>query len=60
MEQSSVVATSRPVRVSVAARRLDINPETLYRLIRRGQVEVVRVGRSVRVPMSQFEPKKLA
>ncbi|MGQ0825117.1 MAG: helix-turn-helix domain-containing protein [Actinomycetota bacterium] len=33
-----------------AARRLSIGRSTLYELIAAGEVEVVRIGRSVRVP----------
>ncbi len=33
---------------------LNLCEETVYRAIRRGELDVVRVGHSIRLPMSQF------
>ncbi len=37
-------------RVPVAAKRLDISKSQAYNLINRGELEAVRLGRSLRVP----------
>jgi excisionase family DNA binding protein len=37
-------------RVPAAAKRLDISTSQAYNLINRGELEVVRLGKSVRVP----------
>ena len=41
--------------VAEAADALRVNRETLYRAIRRGEIEVVRVGRVLRVPEASLE-----
>lgn len=37
------------------ARRLDVSERTVYRLIERGQLRAIRVGRVVRIPVDAFE-----
>lgn len=41
--------------VQEAADTLRVSRETLYRLIRRGGIEVVQVGRVIRVPETSLE-----
>ena len=36
------------------AELLNVCEETIYRAIRRGELDVVRVGHSIRLPTSQF------
>ena len=42
----------RVLRVSEVAEHLDCNPHLVYRLIHRGELRAVRVGRLIRVPLS--------
>jgi len=42
-------------RVKVAAEKLDISVSQAYNLISRGELEAVRVGRSLRVPAKALE-----
>lgn len=42
-------------RVKEAAWRLDVSTSQAYNLINRGELEAVRVGRSVRVPAWALE-----
>jgi len=43
------VPKSRAITVGAAAKRLDVNPKTIYRAIARGELAAVRVGRSIRI-----------
>lgn len=42
------------VSVFEFAAHFDINPATVRRMIARGEIEAVRVGRTVRIPKSAF------
>lgn len=42
----------RVLRVSEVAEHLDCNPHLVYRLIHRGELRALRVGRLIRVPLS--------
>ena len=52
-----VVRKEQPVllRVKGAAQRLDISVSKAYVLIERGELEAVRVGGSLRVPVAAIE-----
>lgn len=41
---------TRYYRVSTLAETFDVSPATIYRAIRAGQLDAVRIGGSVRVP----------
>jgi len=41
--------------VAEVARDLRVDRETLYRRIRAGELDVVRIGRTIRVPASSIE-----
>ncbi|MBV9171990.1 MAG: helix-turn-helix domain-containing protein [Chloroflexi bacterium] len=43
------------LRMDAAAERLAVSRATLYRLIGRGELEVVHIGTAVRVPASALE-----
>lgn len=43
---------TRYLRVSTLAEMFDVSPATIYRAIRNGQLDAVRIGGSVRVPES--------
>ena len=43
------------LRIDTAAERLALSRATLYRLIRRGELDVVHIGSAVRVPTSALE-----
>ena len=43
------------LRVSEAAALLGVSRSTLYQLIARGELRVIRIGRSVRVPREALE-----
>jgi excisionase family DNA binding protein len=38
-----------------AAAALAISPSTIQRMIRRGEIRVLRIGRCVRIPVSEIE-----
>lgn len=42
-------------QVGVAARELGLHPMTVRRWIKAGRIEVVQVGREVRIPRSEIE-----
>jgi len=57
-ERPTVAATSdHPVllRVNDAAERLGVSRTTLYALIGKGDLRVIRIGRSIRVPWHELE-----
>lgn len=43
---------TRYLRVNTVAEMFDVSPATIYRAIRNGQLDAVRIGGSVRVPES--------
>jgi excisionase family DNA binding protein len=43
------------LRIDVAAERLAISRATLYRMVQRGELQTVRIGSAVRVPVSALE-----
>ena len=43
------------LRISDAARALGIGRTTLYGLIEAGEIHVVRIGRAVRVPVTELD-----
>lgn len=43
---------TRYYRVNALAEMFDVSPATIYRAIRNGQLDAVRIGGSVRVPKS--------
>jgi excisionase family DNA binding protein len=47
--ETTPVIRSRALPVSVVARRLCLSERSVYRAIARGELEAVRIGRSVRV-----------
>lgn len=42
-------------KVETVAASLDVHPKTLYRAIRDGKLECVRIGRAVRVTRDQLD-----
>jgi excisionase family DNA binding protein len=50
-------ATDHPLllRVNDAAERLGVSRTTLYGLIGKGDLRVIRIGRSIRVPWQELE-----
>jgi excisionase family DNA binding protein len=42
-------------RVGTAAQRLDISRSQLYKLLGRGDIRAVKVGNSIRIPVSEME-----
>ncbi|MDQ2728943.1 MAG: helix-turn-helix domain-containing protein [Actinomycetota bacterium] len=54
-EKSEVQPLPLLVDIASAAARLGVSRSTLYRLIEAGQLDVVHVGRSVRVPTAALE-----
>jgi excisionase family DNA binding protein len=50
-----MTATEELHTVAEVAEALRVNRETLYRAIRRGEIEVVQVGRVLRVPETSLE-----
>jgi len=51
----SVSATPQLLRVDEAATILNVSSKTIRRLIARGDLRVVRIGRLVRIPSSEIE-----
>jgi len=43
------------LRIKAAAAQLDISTSQIYNLISRGELEAVRVGRALRVPVRAIE-----
>jgi excisionase family DNA binding protein len=43
---------NRPVRVQPLAEAAEVSPATLYALVARGEVQSVRIGKSIRIPAS--------
>jgi excisionase family DNA binding protein len=43
------------LRIDAAADRLSISRATLYRMIQRGEIPVVRIGSAVRIPVSALD-----
>jgi putative molybdopterin biosynthesis protein len=43
------------LRIEDAARVLKLSRTTVYDLLRRGELRIVRVGRAVRIPRSEIE-----
>lgn len=43
------------LRISEAAAALGIGRSTLYELLARGEIETVKINRSVRIPISSLE-----
>lgn len=43
------------VRVKTAAAKLDVSVSQIYNLIGRGELDSVKVGRSIRVPVAAIE-----
>jgi excisionase family DNA binding protein len=60
VQESKPVGTKRAVTVAVAARRLNLAPDTVYRAVARGEIPAIRVGRAIRIPESALEPKEAA
>ena len=44
------LAEGLPVRVRPLATAADVTPNTLYSAVRRGEIESVRIGGSIRIP----------
>jgi hypothetical protein len=51
-ELQAALADGRPVKVRPLARALSMSPNAIYEGIKRGEVESVRIGRTVRIPNS--------
>jgi len=49
---ATTTAPERVLRVREAAHHLDCDEDTVYRLIREGQMRAIRLGRVLRVPES--------
>ncbi len=43
------------LRVDIAAERLAVSRATLYRMVQRGELPIVRIGSAVRIPVSALE-----
>ena len=43
------------VPIRLAARQLSVSPDTVRRLIRRGELRSVRIGKSVRIPSDDLD-----
>jgi excisionase family DNA binding protein len=43
------------LRVDAAAARLAVSRTTLYRMVQRGEIPIVRIGSAVRIPVSSLE-----
>lgn len=52
--QDALAAEPMLLRVSDAARLLSVSRSTMYQLITSGEVKVIRIGRSVRVPRTEL------
>ena len=52
MEQTE---TRQPLKVGDVSRRLGLARQTTYRLIQRGEIPSLRVGRSIRVDPAELE-----
>lgn len=52
-----VASSDAPIllRVAEAARLLSVSRSTMYQLVARGELQVVRIGSSVRIPRSKLE-----
>jgi excisionase family DNA binding protein len=48
------VLDERMVPVKEAARRIGVNPKTLYKAIKAGQVKGVQLGTAVRIPAAEL------
>lgn len=46
------------LKISAFARRYDIHPETIKRMIRAGQLPCIRIGRLIRVPVDAAIPSR--
>jgi excisionase family DNA binding protein len=46
------------LRIPEVARELRVSRETVYRAVRRGEIEVVRIGGVIRVPAATLERLK--
>ena len=46
------------VKISKAAKILGFHINTIYRMIHRGDLECVKIGRSIRIPVAALEAKK--
>jgi excisionase family DNA binding protein len=57
MQESTRVQSPRALTVAVAARRLNVAPATVYRAVARGEIAAVRIGRAIRIPEIELEPK---
>jgi excisionase family DNA binding protein len=58
MQEFTPVPSGRAVTVAVAARRLAVCEQTVYRAVRRGELPAIRVGRAIRIPESAIHPKE--
>jgi excisionase family DNA binding protein len=43
------------LRVTTAAKMLDVSKSQLYMLISRGEIPAIRVGRSIRIPLDWLQ-----
>lgn len=46
---------SRVVPVATAARELSVSPRTIWRLLAKGELEKVQIGRAVRIKITSIE-----
>jgi len=53
------ISVVKLLTVSEAAELLKLNPMTVYRMVRAGQLPAVRFGRTVRIDQEQLERKVL-
>lgn len=49
---AQVLAPESVLKVREVAHRLDCDRDTVYRLVREGEIRAIRVGRLIRVPES--------
>jgi excisionase family DNA binding protein len=51
------LASTRSLTIAEAARILRVSKQTVYRLVRAGDLEATRVGRSFRIPAHVVKPR---
>jgi excisionase family DNA binding protein len=54
------LASTRSLTIAEAARILRVSKQTVYRLVRAGDLEAARVGRSFRIPAHVVKPRSPA